>query len=106
MAPTTIPARSGAHAILPKGQHIKILNPSGHQVVDCWAFPLSAHTPPTWMSMAQSRSKLGSLVPSAGDTFIDTHRRGVLTLVQDKSPGAHDMLFPACDAWRYTVCDV
>ncbi|KAF2800641.1 hypothetical protein K505DRAFT_345031 [Melanomma pulvis-pyrius CBS 109.77] len=100
---TTIPARHAAHAVLHANQHIRIANPSGHQVVDVWAFPLPSTTPtaPTWMSMSQSRSKLQKIIPEVNDTFVDTHRRPVLTLVQDTSRGTHDMLFPACDGWRY-----
>jgi uncharacterized protein YcgI (DUF1989 family) len=101
MAPTTIPAGTGAHAILQSGQSIKIINPSGHQVIDCWAFPLGTDTRPRWMSMAQSRSALGKVIPSVGDTLIDTHRQPVVTLTEDTSTGVHDMLFPACDSWRY-----
>jgi hypothetical protein len=101
MAPTTIPAGTGAHTTLQSGQSIKIINPSGHQVIDCWAFPLAADTRPRWMSMAQSRSALGKVIPSVGDTLIDTHRQPVVTLTSDTSPGIHDMLFPACDSWRY-----
>lgn len=115
---TTIPARHAAHTVLQANQHIRIANPSGHQVVDVWAFPLPSTTPtgintittttttistpaPTWMSMSQSRSKLQKIIPEVNDTFVDTHRQPVLTLVQDTSRGTHDMLFPACDGWRY-----
>jgi uncharacterized protein YcgI (DUF1989 family) len=78
---------------------LRINNPSGHQVVDIWAFPIA--DVPVWMSMAQTRSKLQRLVPIINDTFVDTHRKSVLTLVEDTSPGVHDMIFPPCDNWRY-----
>lgn len=51
--------------------------------------------------MAQTRSKLQRLIPIVNDTFVDTHRRPILTLVKDTSSGVHDMLFPPCDDWRY-----
>lgn len=54
------------------------------------------------MSMAQSRSKLQRVTTAIGDTFVDTQRKPVLTLVDDTSPGVHDMIFPPCDDWRYT----
>lgn len=38
MSPTTIPARAGAYAALKKGQRIKLINPTGTQVVDFWSF--------------------------------------------------------------------
>jgi uncharacterized protein YcgI (DUF1989 family) len=92
-------ARQGVHAKLNHGQRIRIINPSGHQVVDVWAFPISSV--PSWMSMAQSRSKLQKVIPVVNDAFVDTHRQPVLTLVEDTSPGIHDMVFPPCDDWRY-----
>lgn len=97
----TIPARHAAHVHLAHGDCIKVITPSGRQVVDLWAFPLSTTSPPSWMSMAQTRSKLASVRPVVRGTFIDTRREAVLTLVEDTSPGVHDMLFPACDPWRY-----
>ncbi|TKA27384.1 hypothetical protein B0A50_04996 [Salinomyces thailandicus] len=101
---TTIPARSGAHVKLQQYQKVKITNPSGLQVVDCWAFPLTE--PPTWMAMAQTRSKLLKLIPSVNDVLIDTRRQPVLKLVEDSSSGTHDMLFPPCDEWRYKEAGV
>jgi uncharacterized protein YcgI (DUF1989 family) len=97
---TVIPAQQGAHAILHRGQRIQIINPSGHQVVDAWAFPDTSV--PSWMSMAQTRSTLQRVIPVVGDTFVDTHRKPVLTMIEDTSPGVHDMIFPPCDDWRYT----
>ena len=96
---TTVPARTGAFALLQCGQEIKIINPSGHQVVDTWAFRIDGT--PAWMSMAQSRQKLGKLRPAVGDTFVDTTRQPMLTIVEDTSSGVHDMLYPPCDSHRY-----
>ncbi|KAK5111188.1 hypothetical protein LTR85_012237 [Meristemomyces frigidus] len=96
---TSIPARGNAYVTLRPSQRIKVINPSGNQVVDFWAFPTGG--PPTWMSMAQTRSKLMKIMPSVDDTFVDTRREAVLKLVEDTSLGTHDMLFPPCDKWRY-----
>lgn len=101
---TTIPAGTGDHVFLRQGAKIKVINPSGHQVVDLWALPIGAL--PAWMSMAQTRSKLRRLIPIVNDTFIDTHRSPILKLVEDISPRIHDMIFPACDAWRYAEAGV
>ncbi|KAH0173674.1 hypothetical protein KCU67_g1161, partial [Aureobasidium melanogenum] len=40
----TIPARHGTATFVPKGSTIKIVNTSGTQVIDTWAFALP--TPP------------------------------------------------------------
>ncbi|KAF2113646.1 hypothetical protein BDV96DRAFT_578159 [Lophiotrema nucula] len=101
MPPTTITARRGSHVHLSASQRLRITNPSGHQVVDLWAFPLSPLVP-TWLSTSQSRQKFGRITPTIDSTFVDTHRNPVLTLIEDTSPGVHDMLYPACDDHRYT----
>lgn len=101
---TIIPARQGAHVFLQREQKLRIINPSGHQVVDTWAFPNPGM--PAWMSMAQSRQKLQRLLPTINDTFIDTRRQPILTLVEDTSSGVHDMIFPPCDEWRYAEAGV
>lgn len=95
----TIPARTGAHVLLHPSQRLKVISPSGTQVVDTWIFPLDARS--TWMSTSQTRSILKRLVPCVGDTFVDTSREPVVTWVEDTSPGVHDMLYPACDEQRY-----
>ena len=34
----TIPARRGKAALVKQGQHVKVINTHGQQVVDTWAF--------------------------------------------------------------------
>jgi uncharacterized protein YcgI (DUF1989 family) len=101
---TKIPARTGAHFNLKKSQRIKIINPSGNQVVDFWAFPFNKQ--PTWMSMAQTRSKLMKLRPAVDDILFDTRRGSMLKIVEDSTAGVHDMVFPPCDKWRYTEANI
>lgn len=94
-----IAARAYAHETLDEGTKIKVINPSGNQVVDLWAFPILGK--PSWLSTAQSRQALGRLRATVGDTLIDTMRRPMLTLLEDTSSGVHDMLYPPCDKVRY-----
>lgn len=94
-----IPATQSAHVLLHAGQQLRIVNPSGHPVVDVWAFTTSGV--PRWMSTAQTRSKLQRLIPIVGDSFVDTQRQPIFTLIEDTSSGIHDMIFPPCDDWRY-----
>lgn len=100
----TIPARRGMAARVAAGQHVKIINTHGAQVVDTWAF--SAADPAEWMSMEASRAWFLKLVPALGDTFLTNQRRKILTLVEDTSGGAHDTLIAACDAPRYRLLNV
>jgi uncharacterized protein len=91
----TIPARSGKAARVSAGQHIKIINTSGTQVVDAWAFNALDLT--EWMSMEASRASFMKLAAAVGDTFVTTQRRPILTLVEDTSGCAHDTLMAPCD---------
>ena len=100
MPPIFIAARSGAHVILQPTQKLKVVNPSGHQVADTWAFPIHKQQP-TWMSMAQTRSRNMKLSLAIDDALLDTQREPVLVLREDTSGGVHDILFPPCDSWRY-----
>ena len=95
----TIPARSGKAAYMSKGQTVKIINTRGVQVVDTWAFVKDDMSEE--MSMAHTRAHLDKLFPTIEDTFMTNRRNPILTIVEDTSPGIHDILIPACDAHRY-----
>jgi uncharacterized protein YcgI (DUF1989 family) len=94
-----IPARKGKAAQLAHGQYVKIVNTTGQQVVDTWAF--NAADLHECMSMEHSRVALGHIIPTIGDTLVSNRRRPIATLVEDTSGGVHDTLFAACDRWRY-----
>lgn len=96
-----IPARRGKAAHLRRGQIVKIINTTGQQVVDTWAF--GAADLGEFMSMAHSRVAIGHIIPAVGDTLVTNRRRPILSLVEDTSGGIHDTLFAACDRWRYEL---
>jgi uncharacterized protein len=96
-----IPARRGKAARLRKGQTVRVVNTTGQQVVDTWAF--NAEDLSEFMSMEHSRVAIGRLVPQIGDALVTNRRRPILTLVEDNSGGVHDTLFAACDRWRYEL---
>ncbi len=95
----TLPARRGKAVRLAKGQALKVINSHGQQVVDTWAF--HAADLGEFMSMEHLRQVLNRIVPRVGDPLATNHRRPILTLVEDTSPGVHDTLLAACDIWRY-----
>lgn len=106
MAPTLIPARSGAATVLEHGQMIRISNPHGQQVIDFWTLRLpgpddAAPRSLEYMSMSHSRVQQNALRPFVGSTFVTNRRRPILTLTKDTSPGIHDTLIPSCDIYRY-----
>ena len=96
-----IPARRGKAVRLKKGQKVKVINSTGQQVVDTWAF--NAEDLREFMSMEHSRVAIGRIIPAIGDALVTNRRRPILTLVEDTSGGIHDTLFAACDRWRYEM---
>ena len=100
----TIPARKGKAAKLKKGQIVKVINTYGQQVVDTWAF--NAGDTSEFMSMEHSRAMMGKIIPEVGDSFVTNHRRPILTVVEDTTPGIHDTLIAACDRYRYELLGV
>jgi uncharacterized protein YcgI (DUF1989 family) len=95
----TIPARRGKAAQVSKGQIITIINTHGEQVVDTWAFNLLDMS--EFMSMEHSRAAFRRVRPKIGDSFVTNHRRPILSVVEDTTPGVHDTLIAACDRYRY-----
>jgi len=96
-----IPARKGKGQRLRKGQRLKVINTTGQQVVDTWAF--NAEDMREFMSMEHSRVAIGHIIPAIGDGLVTNRRRPILTLIEDTSGGIHDTLFAACDRWRYEM---
>jgi uncharacterized protein YcgI (DUF1989 family) len=104
MSLLAIPARRGKAARVRAGQHVRVVNTHGVQVVDTWAF--SAADPTEWMAMEASRAWFMKLAAAVGDSFVTNRRRKILTLVEDTSGGRHDTLMAACDVERYGLLGV
>ncbi len=96
-----IPARAGVAARVARGQTLRIINTHGSQVLDTWAF--NAEDPGEYMSMEHTRASCKKLKPGIGEAFVTNHRRSILTLLSDSSPGVHDTLIAACDPYRYLL---
>jgi uncharacterized protein YcgI (DUF1989 family) len=94
-----IPARSGIAAFAPARSRVRVVNTHGTQVVDFWAF--NEHDMGEFMSMAHLRVSLGRLTPRVGDGLVTNHRRPILSILEDTSPGVHDTMMAACDRYRY-----
>jgi len=95
----TIPARRGKAVLVRAGQALKVINTHGTQVVDFWAF-VAGHMN-EYVGMEQCRPTWYRLFPLTGDHFYTNHRRPLLTLEEDTSPGRHDTLLAPCDNERY-----
>ena len=98
---TTIPARCGTAARMSAGQHVRVINTHGQQVVDTWAYAQS--DPGEFMSMEHSRGHIGTIFPSTGSVMRTNRRRPILSFVEDTSGGRHDTLIAACDRYRYQL---
>jgi uncharacterized protein len=96
-----VPARHGVAARVERAQIITIINTSGKQVVDTWAFNPEDFS--EYLSMEHCRVALGKLVPQVGDVLVTNRRRPILSLIEDTTAGAHDTLMAACDARRYEL---
>jgi uncharacterized protein YcgI (DUF1989 family) len=94
-----IPARHGKAVRLDAGQHIKVVNTHGQQVLDTWAFRVG--DPQEYLSMEHTRSCNSTIYVQEGASLVSTRRRAMLTLVEDHSPGCHDTLLCACNAEIY-----
>jgi len=46
---------------------------------------------------------IGKLFPREGDPVLTNRRRPILSVLEDTSPGWHDMLYAACDPARYAL---
>ncbi len=95
----TIEARHGKAARMKADQRLKLINTSGHQVVDCWAFcdpDLSE-----FMSMEHTRLAVLNVYARKGDTMLSNLYTPMLTLEEDTSSGVHDTLVAACSPAVY-----
>jgi uncharacterized protein YcgI (DUF1989 family) len=94
-----LPARCGMAVRVAAGQVLSVVNPSGTQVCDFWAF--AAEDLGEHLSMAHLHTTLSSIMPRVGDPLVSNMRRTLMTLVHDSSPGVHDTVIASCDHARY-----
>lgn len=94
-----VPPQSGRSVRVSRGDLIRVIDPKGQQVADLWAFTIEGKL--DWLSTSQTRDINEKLFPVAGQCFYSANGVPMLTLVEDGSPGPHDMLFPACNPALY-----
>ena len=97
----TIPAGHAKALRLSAGSRARVINLEGSQVVDVWA--LGDPDVDEYLSNEHTRSCLEKLTPAVGDSLYSNRRRPILRLVEDTSPGVHDLLLSACDVQRYRL---
>lgn len=92
-------AGTGGFLSLNAGQCALIINIHGTQVVDAWA--VSQSDPYEYASMEHTRSVNSNIFFEAGMRAVSNHRRPMLTLTKDTSPGRHDTLLCPCNTAIY-----
>jgi uncharacterized protein YcgI (DUF1989 family) len=95
-----VPAREGRGVRVAAGQRFRVIDVEGGQVADTFAFRADDVT--EYHSAEHTRAVVSRLFPQPGEPFVTNHRRPILVLEEDASPGVHDMLCAACDPERYT----
>jgi len=96
-----IPPQSGQAIRVNRGDMVRIIDPQGQQVADLWAFAVDG-AKLDWLSTSQTRNVTERLFPQVGESFFSAREvEPMLTLIEDASPGPHDMLYPACDRALY-----
>ena len=104
LATRVVPARHGTAVRVRAGQLVRVTDPFGGQVGDLFAFvDDGARRLTAYLSAAHTRGHTSRLFPAVGEDFVTATRTPVLGLVEDTSPGRHDMLIPACDPERYRL---
>lgn len=99
-----VPAGEARRVAVRAGEVVRVVTEEGGQVGDLFA--VVPGEPAEWLSAAHTRGQLSRLFPKVGEAFVTDQRRPILTLVDDTSPGRHDMLIPACDPARYRALGV
>ena len=99
-----VPAAEGRAVRVGTGQCVRVTDLEGGQVGDVFAF--AADDVGEHLSASHTRTATSRLFPVAGEAFVTSRRRPILTLVEDTSPGWHDMLIAACDPERYRALGV
>lgn len=94
-----IPPRQGRAVRLKKDALLTIFNPHGNQVCDFFA--IVENVPGEFLSMEHCRTALGRIYVRTGDVLVTNRRRPLIEIIEDTSPGVHDILIACCDQPRY-----
>ncbi|HEX3749046.1 MAG TPA: urea carboxylase-associated family protein [Streptosporangiaceae bacterium] len=96
-----VPGGEGRGILVTAGQVVRVTDVAGGQVGDLFAF--NQADPGEYASAGHTRPAIRKLFPRPGDPVLSNRRRPILTMVEDTSPGRHDMLYAACDPARYAA---
>ena len=97
----SIPVEARGHTAfaLKRAQSVRFTDLEGSQPIDFWAFNINnifEH-----LSCEHTKPSIERVYPALGESAYTNHRRPIVTLTDDNSPGQHDMQYAACDKHRY-----
>ena len=90
-----VPGYSGKSLKVASGQYIRITDVEGGQVGDMFAISVSDHM--EFLSPSVTRLYNLSLFPKVDESFYSNKDREIITFIEDRSPGCHDMLMASCN---------
>ncbi|MDG4889801.1 urea carboxylase-associated family protein [Mesorhizobium sp. WSM4887] len=96
---SVVKASHGRAFAVRAGDHIRIATPAGTQVSDTWAF--AANDLHEHLSMDHTRSVNSNIFVDLGTRLVSNHRRLMMTVVEDTTPGHHDTLLCPCSSEIY-----
>jgi uncharacterized protein len=96
-----VPACTGKGLSVRRAHLIRLTDLHGQQPIDFWAF--NRRNPKEFLSCQHTKPAIEKLVPQLGDAAYTNQRRPIVTIVEDRSPGQHDMQYAACDVTRYRL---
>jgi len=99
MIQASVRAAQGYALGMTAGDRVRIINTSGTQVLDTWAFASDGQD--DLLSMEHCREVLQKITFDAGDVLVTNLYRPILEILDDTSGGGHDTLIAACSAAMY-----
>lgn len=94
-----IPGYQGRGVRIGKNINFRVIDVEGCQIADM--FVISADDHSEYFSPALTKQVIFRTVAKPGDHIYSNRRRPMLTFLEDKSPGPHDMSFAPCDPGFY-----
>lgn len=92
--------QTGTGFALTAGQTLTVVDPTGGQVSDLFAF--SAHDHGEWLSSGRTIDYRNGIYVSAGDTLYSNRSRPMLTITEDTC-GRHDFLLTPCSQQTFDL---
>lgn len=92
--------QTGTGFALATGQTLTVLDPTGRQVSDLFAF--SAHDHSEWLSSGRTIDYRKGIYVSTGDTLYSNRSRPMLTIIEDTC-GRHGFLLTPCSQQTFDL---